>query len=49
MLKILNIYETFTIDVYCNVEKHGINQSYHVILKLENQQTMVIGAKFIKY
>jgi len=40
MLKKLEI---FTIGMYCNVEHHGVNQSYHVILKLENQLTMVIG------
>jgi len=33
--------------VYHSRKHHNINQSYHVIPKLENQQTKVIGPMFI--
>jgi len=39
--------EIFTIDVYYSVEHHGINKSHCVTLKFENQQSIVIGPKFI--
>jgi len=45
---ILEKSKILTIDVYYSVQLHGVNQIYHVILKLENQQTMtIIGPKFI--
>jgi len=43
----LKKFEIFTIYVYYSVKHHSISQSYCVIQKLENQQTMVIGPKFI--
>ena len=39
--------EIFTIDVHYSVQHHGINQIYRATLKLENQQTIVIGPKSI--
>jgi len=39
--------EVFTIDVYYSILNHIIDQNYCVTWKLENQQTMVIGPKFI--
>jgi len=44
---ILKKYGSFTIDVYYSAKHHGINKSYCVTLKLGNQQTMVVGLKFI--
>jgi len=38
ILDMLKKSEIFSIGVLCSVEPHGVNQIYHVILKLENQQ-----------
>jgi len=40
-------FEIFTLHVYYSLYHFGIKQSYHFILKLKNQQTMVIDPKFI--
>jgi len=39
--------ENFTLDVYYIAKNHGINQSYHITLKLENQQITGICPQFI--
>jgi len=44
---VLKKYENFILGVFFSVEIHGIKQSYHNILKLGNQQTMVTNLKFI--
>jgi len=44
---ILKKSENFTIDEYYGILHHGVNQSYGVTLKLENEQTMFIGLKSI--
>ena len=47
MQNMLEKIEILTIDVYCSLQCHGINQIYRVSLKLDNQQTMIIGLNFV--
>jgi len=44
---ILKKSEIFIIDVYNSLKRHGLNKSYYITLKFENQQTMDKGPKFM--